>query len=272
MTSSAGSVSLVARVRTLPARVLASGNALRVLSVIVVLAIWEVLGREAPIFMSYPTAVVVGFYQIAFARNEVLPALQITLTALVVGFTISAVLGIAIGLAMGLVRTIEIVLDPYISAIYSTPRIVLVPVFILWLGIGFEVRVTMAVVTSIFPIIINTYTGVKSVDPELLDTGRAFTATRWQTLRTVVAPASVPLIFTGLRIGISRALEGVIIAEMTAAVVGTGYLLLNYGRYFQTDKLMGPIILIGLVSIGLARLIKFAEHRLMPWASLRGDS
>ena len=79
------------------------------------------------------------------------------------------------------------------------------------------------------------------------------------------------LIFTGLRIGISRALEGVIIAEMTAAVTGTGYLLLNYGRYFQSDKLLGPVIMIGLISIALARLVRLAERWLMPWVSLRGD-
>lgn len=262
---------LVPRVWAFRTRLLSSGRLLGVLSVMVVLAFWEVLGRQAPLFTSYPTAIAAGFYQIAVVTNEVVPALQITLTALLVGFAIAAVLGIAIGFAMGLVRIVEIILDPYVSAIYSTPRIVLVPVLILWLGIGFEVRVTMAVLTAIFPIIINTYAGVKSVDQELLDTGRAFTASRWQRLRTVVAPASVPLIFTGLRNGISRALEGVIIAEMTAAVTGTGYLLLNYGRYFQTDKLMGPIILIGLISLTLARLVRVVEDRLMPWKLLRGD-
>lgn len=271
MTSFARPATPPSRLGAFLTNILASGRSLRVVSVVVVLGLWEVLGRQAPLFTSYPTAIVGGFYQIAVVQNQVAPALQITLTALVAGFAIAATVGIAIGLAMGLVRVVDVILDPYVSAIYSTPRIVLVPVLILWLGIGFEVRVTMAVLTAIFPIIINTRAGVKSVDRELLDTGRAFTASRWQRLRTVVAPASAPLIFTGLRIGISRALEGVIIAEMTAAVTGTGYLLLNYGRYFQSDKLMGPVILIGLISIALARMVRLVERRLMPWASLQGD-
>ena len=242
-----------------------SSRSLQLASVIAVLLLWEVLGRRAPLFSSYPSAIAIGFYNVAVVRNELLPALVSTLYGLVLGFTIAAMLGILIGFAMGLSRVIEVALDPYVSALYSTPRIVLVPVMILWLGIDLRVRVAMAILTAIFPIIINTYTGVKSVDRELIDTGRAFMASRWQTIRTIVAPAALPLVFTGLRLGISRALEGIVVAEMTAAVTGTGALLLNYGRFFQTDRLMGPVIILGLISISLAWLVRFTQGRLMTW-------
>jgi ABC-type nitrate/sulfonate/bicarbonate transport system permease component len=249
-----------------------SSRSLQVISVIGVLAIWEVLGRQAPLFTSYPTAIAVGFYNVAIVKNELLPALASTLYGLALGYTIAAALGIAIGYAMGLSRVAEIALNPYVSALYSTPRIVLVPVMILWLGIGLEVRVAMAILTSIFPIIINTYVGVKSVDGELIDTGRAFMASRWQRIRTIVLPASMPLVFTGLRLGISRALEGIVVAEMTAAITGTGALLLNYGRFFQTDRLMGPVILLGLISITLAGIVKLTQDRLMKWNRQAGNS
>ena len=99
----------------------------------------------------------------------------------------------------------------------------------------------------------------------------AFMASRWQSIRTIIVPASLPLVFTGLRLGISRALEGIVIAEMTAAVTGTGALLLNYGRFFQTDKLMGPVLLLGVISITLAWLVKVTQGRLMRWNRQSGD-
>ena len=242
-----------------------SARFLQVASVVTVLAIWEVLGRQAPLYASFPSAIVSAFYNTAVTQNRLLPALTVTFTALFVGFTISAVSGIVIGFLMGRIRVIELILNPYVSAFYSTPRIVLLPVLILALGIGFEVRVTMCVLSSIFPIIINTFSGVKTVDRELVDTGRSFAATRWQVVRTIVMPASLPYVFTGLRIGISRALVGIIVAEMTAAVTGTGYLLLVFGRFFQTDKLMGPVLLLGVLSILLSGVVGFAQRRAMPW-------
>lgn len=252
-------------------RVVSADRSLQIASLIVILVLWELFGRQAPLFTSYPTAIIAGFVDVAVTRGELLPALATTLFGLVLGYGIAVIFGVAIGLAMGLSRVVAIAFDPYVTVLYSTPRIVLVPLMILWLGIDLEVRVAMAILTAIFPIIINTYVGVQSVDRDLIDTGRAFTASRWQRVATIVLPASLPLIFTGLRIGVSRALEGVVIAEMTAAVTGTGALLLNYGRYFQTDKLMGPVIVLGAMSIALAALVSLIEGHVAPWSQQRGD-
>lgn len=253
------------------AGVMTGGWALRILSLVAVLGMWEALGRQAPLFASYPTEILAAFWETTVTQNRLIPALTVTLNALAVGFAISAVLGIAIGFLMGRIRLVELILDPYVSALYSTPRITLIPVIILWLGIGFELRVTMSVLSAVFPIIINVHAGVKAVDRELIDTGRAFAATGRQILRTVIFPASLPYIFTGLRVGIARALVGIVVAEMTAAVTGTGYLLLFYGRYFQTDKLMGPVIVLGLLSILLAFGVSWAQRMAMPWTT-RGAS
>lgn len=240
--------------------------ALRVASVIMVLATWEILGRLDPIVASFPSAIAAAFVELAFVDNTLLPAFTTSLHGLVVGFAIAAVLGITIGFAMGRIRLVDLILDPYVSALYATPRIALVPLLVLWVGIDFELRVTVVVLSAVFPIIINTYIGAKSVDRELLDAGRAFAANGWQLLTTVVVPASIPYLFAGLRIGVARALVGIIVAEMTAAVTGTGQLIIQFGRFFQTDKLFVPVIILGLFSIFLAELVYFLQRRATPWA------
>jgi ABC-type nitrate/sulfonate/bicarbonate transport system permease component len=250
------------------ARTLRDPTTLRIGSVIAVLVLWELLGRLDPIVASYPTAIAAAFVELAFVDNTLWPAFATTLQGLVVGFAISSVLGVVIGFAMGRIRLVDLILDPYVSALYATPRIALVPLLVLWVGIDFELRVTIVVLSSIFPIIINTYIGAKSVDRELLDTGRAFAANGWQMLTTVVVPASIPYLFAGLRIGVARALVGIIVAEMTAAVTGTGQLIIQYGRFFQTDKLFVPVIILGLFSIVLAELVYFLQRRATPWANV----
>ena len=243
-------------------------NLLRVASVIVVFGLWELFGRSAPIVASYPTAIGAAFIDLAFVSNELLPAFATTLHGLVVGFAIAAVLGVVIGFAMGRIRLVDLILDPYVSALYATPRVALVPLLVLWVGIDFELRVTIVILSSIFPIIINTYIGAKSVDRELIDAGRAFAANGWQLLTTVVVPGSLPYLFAGLRIGVARALVGIIVAEMAAAVTGTGQLIIQFGRFFQTDRLFVPVIILGLFSIVLAELVYWAQRRATPWAQV----
>lgn len=249
-----------------PDRLVGNPTALRVASVIAVLVTWELFGRQDPIVASHPSAIAAAFINLGFVENALLPAFATTLHGLVVGFAIAAVLGIVIGFAMGRIRLVDLILDPYVSALYATPRIALVPLLVLWVGIDFELRVTIVVLSALFPIIINTYIGAKSVDRELLDAGRAFAASEWQLLRTVVVPGSLPYLFAGLRIGVARAIVGIIVAEMTAAVTGTGQLIIQYGRYFETDKLFVPVIILGLFSIVLAELVYFLQRRATPWA------
>ncbi|HXH06046.1 MAG TPA: ABC transporter permease [Vicinamibacterales bacterium] len=239
---------------------------LRVSSVVVVLAVWELFGRTNPIVASYPSAIWTAFIELGVVEGTLWEAFGVTLHGLVVGFAIAAVLGIVIGFAMGRIRLVDIMLDPYVSALYATPRIALVPLLVLWVGIDFELRVTIVVLSSVFPIIINTYVGTKHVDRELIDVGRAFAASGWQLLRTVVIPGSLPYLFAGLRIGVARALVGIIVAEMTAAVTGTGQLIIQFGRFFQTDRLFVPVIFLGLFSIALAEVVYFLQRRAMPWA------
>jgi ABC-type nitrate/sulfonate/bicarbonate transport system permease component len=239
---------------------------LRLVSLAIVLVAWESLGRLSPRVASHPTAIASAFVELAFVDNTLLPAFWVTLQGLAVGFVIAAVLGVVIGYAMGRIRLVDLILDPYVSALYATPRIALVPLLVLWVGIDFELRLTIVVLSAVFPIIINTYIGAKNVDRELLDAGRAFAANGWQLLTTVVLPGSLPYLFAGLRIGVARGIVGIIVAEMTAAVTGTGQLIIQFGRFFQTDRLFVPVIILGLFSIVLAELVYFLQRRSTPWA------
>ena len=238
-------------------------------SIVVLLAAWEILGRQDPTTASYPSEVAAAFVDMTAGDGALLEALSATLQGMAVGFVVSAVLGIGIGFAMGRIKIVAGLLEPYINAIYATPRIALIPLLVLWFGIGFELRVTVAVLSAIFPIILNTYVGASTVDRGLTDAGRSLNASNFQLLRTVVFPASLPFVVTGLRIGGFRALVGVIVAEMTASIVGTGQLLITYGRYLQVSHLVAVILTLGVIGVLFTYLMGVAERYAMPWSRRR---
>jgi len=240
-----------------------SPNTARLVSLSVVLAVWEFYGRQYPLFTSYPSEIAQAF--VDTFSSEVLPALLTTLHGFAVGFAIAAPLGVALGLLTARSEVFDTILTPYINALYVTPRVTLIPLLVLWFGIGFELRVAIVVMSAIFPVIINVYTGARVIDHELMDVGRAFVANRWQLLRTIVVPGSLPYAFTGLRLGLARALTGIVVAEMSAAIAGLGRLLITKGRALQTDQLFVPIIVLGLLAIVLTAGLVALQRRAMPW-------
>ncbi|MBI4787038.1 MAG: ABC transporter permease [Chloroflexi bacterium] len=243
---------------------LGSPAMLRILSLLCVAALWEVAGRGEPLIASYPTEILRAAVE-TFA-GEVLPAFVQTLHGFAVGFGLSVLFGVPIGIFMSRSRLLELSLAPYITALYATPRVALIPVLILWLGVDFNLRVGVVIVSGIFPVILNTYLGGKEVDRDLLDVGIAFAASKFQQLKTIVVPASLPYIYAGLRIGIARALIGAIVAEMTVAAGGIGGIIKENAKALQMAEMFVPIILLGLLSIGLAAVVRWAERRTtMPW-------
>lgn len=256
-------------VRAWADRVTASRDApLRVLSLLVVGSVWEAWGRANPLFASYPTAIIGAFGQVFLPA--VIPALVTTTIALGVGLATAIPLGMVIGFAMGRSRLLDVILTPYVNAIYATPRISLIPILVLWLGIDFNLRVTIVALGAIFPVIVNTYAGSKAVDPDLLDAGRAFMADRFQVLRTIVVPSALPYLFAGIRVGFSRGISGVIVAEMTSALTGIGQLLIAYGKYLLIDQLFVAIMALGFFSLLCMGLLARTQRRLMPWAHGEG--
>lgn len=237
----------------------------RVASLVGVLILWEFAGRVNPTFLSYPSEIARAGWQILIVNRELVHAFGQTLWGLFVGYVLAVVIAISTGYLMAASRVVDIALLPYVNALYATPRIALIPLLVLWVGIQFELRVTIVVLSSIFPMILTVRDGARATAEDYLDVARCFVASRWQTWRTTVLPGSLPYAFAALRIGLQRALIGVIVAEMAASVAGTGRLILEYGQFFQTDKLLVPIIIIGLFSIFLTAALKWFQHLVTPW-------
>jgi len=235
------------------------------IAVLVLLIIWQVLGAGAPFVVSTPSAIL----QAGIERfvPEVLPAFGETLKGLAVGFGISIVVGIPLGLLMSYSRVVELALAPYVSALYATPRIVLIPILVLLLGISFNMRVGIVVLSAVFPILLNTYLGGKEVNQGLLDVGRAFTARPLKMYTSILLRGSLPYVFTGIRLGLGRGLIGVIIAEVATSAGGVGNSISNYAKYFRVDAMFVMIVLLGILAMVLTGIIgRLENYFTAPWA------
>jgi NitT/TauT family transport system permease protein len=266
MTAAVGPYDAIRPTSRIASRFATRKNALRLLSLIVVLGVWEWWGSARPFFASHPSAIAEAAME-SFLP-EVWPAFVTTIIALLTGLAVATPIGIAFGFLMARVRLFDVALTPYVNAIYATPRIALIPVLVLWVGISFELRVTIVALGAVFPIIINTYAGAKHVDAELLDTGYSFTANSRQILRTIVVPSSLPFIFAGFRIGIGRGVSGVIVAEMTSALTGLGRIMIENAKYFQIAEVFVAIVTLGIFSLFLFEGVARVQKKLTPWGDV----
>jgi len=231
-----------------------------------VLALWEIACRTfiPPLFLPAPSAIAVAFYQ-TLQSGELPRQLSQTLAVLSVGFGLAVVIGLALGIAMGTVRIVAKLFDPYVNALYAMPTVALVPLVIVWLGLGFEAKVFLTFIVGVFPIVINAQAGVRHIPAAYLETARAFACSRSQTFWKVMLPAAIPFFVAGLRLGLGRALVGVVVAEMFTALSGLGYMVTFYGNTFKTALMFVPIITLALLSIAITALIRWAEQRISPW-------
>jgi NitT/TauT family transport system permease protein len=243
-------------------------NLVRALSLVVFLCLWEFVGRRMdPIFMTYPVAIFDAAIGLV-ASGELLRGLAQSLVPFAVGMVISIIFGITLGLAMGLWRVFEYAVDPYVNALNAIPRVALVPLIILWCGLGVLAKIVIVVSVAIFPIIINTYAGVRDVRGVLLDVGNAYSASRWQSLRFIILPASLPFIMAGIRLGLGLGIIGMIVAEFFTAINGLGGIIIEYGNTFQTAKMFVAIFVVGMMGVVMSETAMVLERR---WASWRAS-
>jgi NitT/TauT family transport system permease protein len=144
--------------------------------------------------------------------------------------------------------------------------VALVPILVLWLGIRIEAKVTVVFLFAVFPILINTYQGVRDADPRIIEVARSFRSSEWFMWRDVFLPWAVPYIAAGVRLAIGRALVGMVIAEFYTAISGLGYLIVRYAHIFDMDKALVPVILLMFMGVGLTAALKFIEKRVAPWS------
>lgn len=243
-----------------------SRNAVRSGSVLLVLVAWEIYARQVnPIFLASPTQVLSAGYRMIFVSKDLGGALLQSLQGIAVGMSLATALGLAVGFLMGMSPAVEWAIEPYVTLLYSMPRVALIPILILWLGVDFALRVAIVFLGAFFPIAITVYHGIKHVDEDLLETSRAFAATNAQTARTIVVPSTIPYAVVGIRLGLGRALVGIIVAEMFASQSGLGGLVVSYGDFFRTAEMLVPIFLIAFLGLVLTEALKIVERRLSPW-------
>ncbi len=244
---------------------------IRLVSVIGVLVGWEVFGRQIePLFMSYPTAIAVSATEM-IRSGELIAALLDSLGTLLLGFFVASVIGIAIGLLIGRYRTVEAATDWLVNALYATPLVAIIPLVVLWFGLGFSAKLFIVVILAIFPILINTAAGVRNVPQPLLDVGFAFDATERQLFTKFILPASLPYMMTGLRLGVGRSIIGMVVAEFFTAITGLGALIVKYGNQYDTAAMFVPILTLMVLGVTLTALMRRIESWIAPWKDLQGD-
>jgi len=239
----------------------------KILSPIALVILWEVAVRANwldPRLIAPPSLVAVELWRL-LRDGELLAALGVSLIRVVAGFLIASVIGVVLGALMARVNTVEVIFDPLIELFRPVSPLALFPLFILWFGIGEASKIFIIAFACSFPIILNTYAGVRNIDATFFRASRSLGASPWELMRTVVLPGSLPHIFTGLRIGWGIALIVIIAAEMIGAVRGIGYMVLDSQQTFRIPRLFGSIVVIGLLGFLTDLGFRALRRRMLPW-------
>jgi NitT/TauT family transport system permease protein len=237
----------------------------RLLSIFVLFVAWEYFGRRVnPILFTYPTAIIRAFIGLV-ASGELQSYMKESLLVLLYASILAVIVGVFLGVAMGRFSIVDWATDIYISALYSMPMVAMVPLIVLWFGFKVPAKVIIVFLFMVFPILLNTYQGVKDVDRNLQEVARSFCSTEGQLWRHLVIPSAIPFIVVGVRLAIGRGLVGMIVAEFYTSVTGLGYMIVRYANAFETDKLFVPIVVVMVLGVGLMSLAKWAEGRIAPW-------
>ena len=242
-------------------------------SIVVIVGLWQlcaVTGVVSPIYVSEPSRIVtagVRYVGSSAFRSDAWSSG----VAFSIGFALSILVGIGAGFLVGWFRLAEDLLDYLISITYAAPRIALVPVFIVWFGIGTKTEIAVIFLMGVFPIIINTITGVHTVDRTLLELATSFGSSRRKLLRTIVLPASVPHMLSGIRLAVGTCLIGVIVAEFTASNAGIGHMMENAANSFETDRVFVGLVIISMAGLLLTQLLRRIERHFEMWR-VEGDS
>ncbi len=237
-------------------------------SVVVFTAVWEALwtgGFINELFFSGPSAIFARLYSGLFTRGDMLEHVWFSAQNFASGFFIATALGIPLGILLGWYRGPRLILDPFITGLYSTPRIVFVPLIIMWFGLGLGSKVVIVFMSAFFPILLNVMAGVRTTDDQLLGAARSFCATQADLFRTIVLPSSVPFIIVGLRQGLAHGLIGVVVGEFFAGSNGIGYLIGEAANSFKTDLLFACVFIVAGVGIGVSALLQKVERHFQRW-------
>lgn len=231
------------------------------------LALWELASRLALLSPRYfpPPTLVAATLAGLLAEGDLWGETLVTLNRLAVAFVLAAAPGVTAGLLMGLFRPVRNALEPYVALLYPLPKIALLPLFLILLGVGEKAFILTGAITAFFQVVISTLGGVQSMDPRLLEVGRNYGARGVSLFRKIILPAVLPSIFTGLRLGVGLALIAVIAVEFVTAKSGLGHLVFRYWQMLLTAEMFAAFVLVGLIGLALTRGLRVIQQRALNW-------
>lgn len=228
---------------------------------------WELVARLAvrsELLLASLSSTLVALWDL-IRSGELTADFAVSAVEFVVGYGAAAVVGIVAGGAFAILPILGRMFAPIVQGAYSTPLVAVTPLLIMMFGLGLWSKIVIVFLLAVFPIMINTETALRSVDPDYIDTARAFRATRVQVLTYVILPASVVTIVAGLRLAVGRGIIGVVVGELFGATRGLGFLIVQYSNSFRTARTLAIVLLLAIVGIGANALLESLERYLSPW-------
>jgi ABC-type nitrate/sulfonate/bicarbonate transport system permease component len=229
--------------------------------------VWQALwsaGKISPLFLSGPSAIAKQFV-FGLQHGTLLSDMAYSGTNFAIGFALALAAGVVMGVIIGWYRRVRLLFDPFLNALYATPRIAMVPMIIIWFGIGIWSKIFIVFISAFFPILVNTVGGVRNIDRDLLRAARAYCASDWQIFTTLALPGSVPFILTGVRQGVALGLIGVVVGEMFGGSQGIGFMVAYGGQTFATDTLFVGVLIVAFSGIVLTWVAERLERRFSRW-------
>ncbi len=234
--------------------------------VALILIVWEIVGPFiSPIFFSYPSLIAIAFYELTVS-GELPFFLAQSMEVMFYGLVIAIAVGIPLGIGMARFRRLDWALDLPINALYATPLVAVVPLLVLWFGIYLKAKIIVVFLFAVFPVLINTYQGVRECDKNMIEVARSFRSSERRMWQDVLLPFSVPYIIAGIRLAIGRGLIGMIIAEFYTTISGLGFMITRYANIFEMDKTFVPVITLMILGVSLTAMLKWAGKRIAPWS------
>jgi ABC-type nitrate/sulfonate/bicarbonate transport system permease component len=243
-------------------------------AILVLLVAWELvphvftMSAGTKLFFTTPSQIAGALWKM-FATGTIWAPLGVSASGFALGLGLAIAVGIPLGVLLGRSQTLNAMLDPFITAFNATPRLVFLPLLLLWFGIGMWSKVAIVFIGALFPILINTYEGVRNADKVLINVVRAFGAKEWDIARLVVLPNALPYVVAGLRLGIGRAVLGVVVAEFFGSEQGLGVIMVQASGRYQVDIVFAGLIVFAALSLAMTGLVKLIEDRLTRWRPQR---
>jgi ABC-type nitrate/sulfonate/bicarbonate transport system permease component len=238
--------------------------------IVMLLIAWELVPRifslsaGTKLFFAPPSQVVGTLWKM-FATGSIWAPLGASASGFTLGLGLAIIVGLPLGVLLGRSRVLTAMFDPFVTALNATPRLVFLPLIMLWFGLGLWSTVVIVFVGALFPILINTYEGVRNADKVLINVVRSFGAKEWDIARLVVVPNALPYIIAGLRLAIGRAVLGVVVAEFFGAEKGLGVMMVQAAARYQVDVVFAGLIVFTVLSLGMTGLVQLLEQRLGRW-------